>query len=307
MKYIKGINAYDCPNETAVTLGKFDGLHRGHQKLIQLIKSYSDKNIKSVVCSFNMEPFYKEKGLEIKNLTTKEEKYIRLEREVDYWIECPFVKEIYQMEAEDFIKNILIDKFHARYIVVGTDFGFGHNRRGDAKMLEKYAEVYGYKLEVVEKETHNGREIGSTYIRELVLHGDVELAGNLLGYPYTIVGSVEHGKKLGRKLGFPTMNVIPIAQKLLPPNGVYVCTVVIDGKEYHGIGNIGCKPTVSDDNITAVETFLFGYDGEAYEQEIQIRLHTYVREERKFSSTEELAGCVKKDIDYAKCFFEGIR
>lgn len=277
MQYIKGMHAYNYPGETAITLGKFDGLHRGHQKLIEKIQRYADEDIKSVIFSFDMVPFFRENGLKKKNLMTSEEKYLHLGNQVDYWIECPFVEAVYTMEAEDFIKNILVDKFHAKYVVVGADFQFGHNKRGDIHMLKEYEEVYGYQLDVVEKEMYHLREISSTFIKEEVERGNMELAEELLGYPYTIVGKVEHGQKLGRELGFPTMNVVPCEEKMLPPNGVYTLHVVIDGKTYMGIGNVGCKPTVSKENVTAVEVFVFDYAGDTYGKTIEIRLHAFVR------------------------------
>lgn len=307
MQYIKGVESYNCPDETAITLGKFDGLHRGHQKLIERVKKYADENVKSVVFSFDMIPFFKEKGLKKRNLMTSEEKHLQLGEQVDYWIECPFVETIYKMEAEDFIKDILADKFHAKYVVVGTDFHFGHNKRGDIHMLKEYESVYGYQLDVVEKETYQSREISSTFIKEELEKGNMELVENLLGYPYTIVGKVGHGQKLGRELGFPTMNVVPCEEKMLPPNGVYVLDVVIDHKTYAGIGNVGCKPTVSDENITAVEVFVLDYEGDAYGQIIEIGLHAFVRPEQKFSSVEELKQRMNHDIEYGKRYFEKIR
>lgn len=303
MQYIKGMKSYDSLHECAITLGKFDGLHRGHQKLIERVKAYADKEIKSVVFSFDMTPFFREKGLNKRNLMTSEEKFLRLDGQVDYFVECPFVEEVYTMEAEDFIKEILAERFHARYVVVGTDFRFGHNKRGDIHMLAEYAAVYGYQLDVIEKETYEGREISSTFIKEELEKGNMELVERLLGYPYTIVGNVGHGKKLGRRLGFPTLNILPFPTKMLPPCGVYVSTVRMDGRVYKGIGNIGAKPTVSEDSTISAEVFLFDYEGDAYEQKIEIRLHAFVRAEQKFSSTEELKQRVHRDIQYGKDFF----
>ncbi|EGG84695.1 riboflavin biosynthesis protein RibF [Lachnospiraceae bacterium 2_1_46FAA] len=304
MRYIRGIENYNCPSHTAITLGKFDGLHRGHQKLIEQVKKHADGQIKSVVFSFDMFPFFKELGKQNYILMTSEEKCLRLEEQVDYLVECPFVEKIHTMDAETFIKEVLMKKFHAKYVVVGTDFRFGYQKKGDIYLLEKYQQICGYKLIVIEKEMYGEREISSTFVKEEIHKGNMELAEKLLGYPYTILGTVEHGEKLGRKLGFPTMNVIPAEEKLLSPNGVYVSSVMIDGKEYRGISNVGCKPTVSDKKEKLVETFLFDYDEDAYGKKIQIRLYSFVREEKKFSSVSALQKQMRSDIEMGKGFFK---
>lgn len=307
MQYIRGMEPWGSFDAAAVTLGKFDGLHRGHLKLIERVQSYAGKDIKSVVFSFDMVPFFKEKGLNKKNLMTSEEKRLFLEDRADCLIECPFVEDIYTMEAENFIKEVLADQLHAKYIVVGTDFHFGHNKRGDIHMLRQYENVYGYKLDVVEKEMYASRDISSTFIKEEVEKGNIELVEKLLGRPYFIAGNVKHGNRLGRKLGFPTMNIMPPEEKLLPPNGVYICSVSAGGNIYRGIGNIGCKPTVSDNNVTALEVFLFDYEGQAYGQQIEVRLLSFVRPELKFSSVGELQERVNQDIENGKKYFEKVR
>ena len=186
MQYIKGLDAFDGRNHTAVTLGKFDGLHRGHQKLLNRIMKYAQKeDCDSVVCAFDMDRDC---------LMTNEERRAFLEDKVDYLIEIPFTREMMEMEAEKFIDEILHKKLHASHIVVGTDFNFGHEKRGNHQMLEKYAAKYGYTVDVVEKAYYKDREISSTYIRELLLDGNVPLANKLLGYPYEITSVVEQLK-----------------------------------------------------------------------------------------------------------------
>lgn len=304
MQYIKGMESYQSEHRTAVTLGKFDGLHRGHQKLIERVREYAVGDTKSIVFAFDMRPFFEKKGWDKKNLMTNRERVLRLEKQVDYLIECPFVDSVSMMEAEAFIEDILVEKLHAAYIVVGTDFRFGHHKKGDVQMLRKYESVYGYHLEVIEKEIYQSREISSTFIKEALEKGNMELVQELLGYPYAIAGVVHHGKKLGRTLGFPTMNISAEQYKMLPPQGVYVSSVKTGGSLYTGISNIGCNPTVSDGNRVVIETFLFDYSGDAYEDEIEVRLHQYVRPEQKFSSIEELKQRVNQDIAYGRQYFE---
>lgn len=294
MRYITEINSYQGNKRSAVTLGKFEGLHRGHQKLIDQVKEYASGDVESIVCAFDM-------GKE--SLLTVREKRERLESQVDVMIACPFTRELREMEAEDFIRQILVDRFRAAYIVVGTDFRFGHEKRGDVEMLAKYAELYGYHLDVAEKERYENRVISSTYVREALGEGNVELANDLLGYTYRISGRVEHGKQLGRTLGFPTMNVPPEPGKIMPRFGVYACRVQVDGRWYPGIGNVGVKPTVAEEAKALVEAFAFDFTGDVYGKEVSVEFRAFERPEQKFGSVEELKARVDEDIRFGREFF----
>lgn len=305
MDYIREIQAYQCEKESAVTLGKFDGLHRGHQKLIQKICEKKEKfHVKTIVFAFDMNPFFRQKGLVRKGITTNEERKERLSQVVDVLVECPFDERISTMTAEDFIEKILVQTFHAKYIVVGTDFRFGFEKKGDVAMLAAYAEKSGYELTVVSKEMFGNREISSTYIREELEKGHLENVNQMLGYPYTISGMVEHGKQLGRTLGFPTLNVHPSDEKMLPPKGVYMTNTFVDGRIYHGLGNVGFKPTVAEEHRMLIETFLFDYNGNAYGKEVRTQLLHYKRPEQKFDSVDELKAQIDTDIDYARNYFK---
>lgn len=296
MQYYTDMNSYQGNKKTAVTLGKFDSLHRGHQKLISQIQKFAqEQHLKSIVFAFDMKR---------ESLLTREERRIHLESQVDCLIQCPFTREIKEMEAEVFIKDILIKKLHASYIVVGTDFRFGHGKRGDVSMLAEYATIYNYQLEVLDKERYGSREISSTYIREALTAGKIELANQLLGYPYQMSGIVEHGRRLGRTLGFPTMNIAPSDGKIMPRFGVYTCRVLIDGCWLDGIGNVGIKPTVTEQHRLLVEVFVFGYAGDAYGKEITVVFCTFERPEMKFGSVEELKAQVDSDIAFGEKYFQ---
>ena len=294
MKELSGFDAYKSDKRTAVTLGKFDGLHRGHQKLLEKICGYASDEIESVVCAFDMSR---------DSLMTKEERKQHLDGVVDYLIDCPFTTELREMEAEEFIQKILIECLHASYIVVGTDFMFGHKKRGTAEMLKQYAGVYGYHVDVIEKEKHDGKIISSTYIRELMQEGNIRLANELFGYAYQMTGYVEHGRQLGRTLGFPTMNVVPEEKKIMPHFGVYACNIKIGEDWYHGIGNVGVKPTVEKNSKLLVEVFVFDFTGDTYGQSITVEFCEFVRPEMKFESIEELKKRVDADIVYGRNFF----
>ncbi|OUN35825.1 bifunctional riboflavin kinase/FAD synthetase [Lachnoclostridium sp. An76] len=295
MKYITGIGSYHGTKKTAVTMGKFDGLHRGHQKLVDKIRSYATDECDSVLCAFDMHR---------DAIMTNRERREHLEGKIDWLIDCPFTETLRNMEAEDFIRDILCAGLNAAHIVVGRDFVFGHNKRGSVEMLERYAPRYGYTVDVVEKERYGDMIISSTYIRDALAQGDVRLAEQLLGYPYELTGPVRHGKQLGRTLGFPTMNVEPEAQKILPRYGVYACRVKIDGEWYNGVGNAGVKPTVTDERRRLFEVYVYGYEGDAYGKEVTVRFCGFERPEVKFGSVEELREQVMKDMQYGIDFFK---
>ena len=296
MRYITEIKSYSGRKKTAVTLGKFDGLHLGHQKLIDKIKSYASDECESVVCAFDMHR---------ESLMTNRERREHLENEVDWLIDQPFTKELREMEAEVFIEDILSKTLRAAHIVVGTDFNFGYGKRGNAEMLLEYAEKYGYTVDVIEKERYLGTVISSTYIKDALAQGDVKLAERLLGYPYSLTGIVQHGKQLGRTLGFPTMNIEPEENKIPPRFGVYACRVKIDGKWYGAVGNAGIKPTVTDEHRRLLEVFVYGYEGNAYGKEITAQFCDFERPETKFGSVEELKDNVMRDMRYGERYFSG--
>lgn len=305
MQYIKGLESYQNTRQTAITLGKFDGLHLGHEMLIErIIEHQKREDVDSVVFAFDMMPLYKKLNRENAGLVTNRERAVLLKDRVDYLIECPFTESISSMEAEAFIQQILVEQFHVKYVVVGHDFRFGYQKKGDYHMLESFSKIYGYKVEVIQKRCYKKREISSTYIKEELKKGNMQLVNKLLGYPYQIAGEVIHGKKLGRTIGFPTMNICPEEGKLLPPNGVYASRIFLDGKYYQGICNIGMKPTVSDERVVLLESYVFDYADDAYGKEIRIQLCDYVRTEQRFASVEKLKEAIKKDIEHVKKYFD---
>ena len=180
MQYIKGLDNYHNDKPTAITIGKFDGLHRGHELLIEKVIEYGKmKEMDTVVLAFDTSTLSQSK-----QILTSEERKNRLDGRVDYLVECPLNKSILHMEAEDFIKDILVEKFHVKCIVVGEDFSFGYQRKGTSQLLKEMEKKYNYQVEIVKKICYNGREISSSYIREILEENDYELAEKLLGYNY---------------------------------------------------------------------------------------------------------------------------
>ena len=296
MKYITGIEAYTGKKKTAVTLGKFDGLHRGHQKLVDKIREYASEDCETVLCAFDMHR---------ESIMTNRERKERLEGRIDWLIDCPFTEKFRQISAEDFIREILCKTLRCAHVVVGKDFAFGHGKRGNVEMLKRFSEEYGYTVDVIEKERYGDMVISSTYIRDALAQGDVKLAEELLGYPYALTGIVRHGRQLGRTLGFPTMNIEPEKYKILPRYGVYACRVRIDGQWYNGVGNAGVKPTVTDERRRLFEVYAYGYKGDAYGKEATAVFCDFERPEVKFATVEELKDRVMRDMQYGEEFFAG--
>ena len=301
MKYINHTLEFHIDEPTVITFGKFDGLHRGHEMLMEHLDKVAEAyGLQRVVFTFDIPPRKQMQDESAKVLTTNEEKrYIFEQRGIDYLIECPFTKEVMCMEPEKFIEWIT-KALSVRYMVVGDDFCFGHNRSGNHKVLKEFEKKYGYQTMVFQKMQEDHRDISSTFVREEIAAGDMKKANHLLGYPYFLFSKVVHGNQIGRKMGIPTINMCFPEEKLLPKNGVYVTQTMISGKTYRSVSNIGCKPTISQDNPVGVETYILDFDGELYDKVIQVSFLDYIREEKRFDSLTELQRQIEQDIKIAQ-------
>mgnify|MGYP000038389405 FL=1 len=305
MKYIQGVEEFRLNEPTAVTLGKFDGVHIGHQKLISIVKEKAIQNdVLSVAFTFDRIPLsICPQNFQHFITTNTERKRIMEEYGLDVEVEYPFTERLMNTEPEEFIKHIIIGKLNAKYVVVGTDYRFGKNRLGNVDMLIEKGPEYGFETIVVEKEKYQEREISSTYVREELKLGHMETANMLLGRPYSIYGIVAKGNQLGRTIDIPTVNIYPSESKLLPPNGVYASVTEFDGKKYYGVTNVGTKPTVSDDFEISVETNIFDFDRDIYGKSINVSLMHFLRPEMKFESIEALQNQMKSDAEFARDMF----
>lgn len=304
MKFIDSAD-FKITEPTVVTIGKFDGRHRGHQKLLnEMLQLKEMKGYKLAVFTFSTVPGTLVYGTAQTVITTNQERRNNMEKiGVDYLVEYPFTQEVSHMSPQQFVKTILAGKMNAKAIVVGTDCGFGYKRAGNAALLAELAEENGYELVVVTKEREDSRDISSTYIREELAKGNIEKVNELLGQPYAIHGTVVHGNHIGGAvLGFPTANIIPPPEKLLPPFGVYVSRVSVDGQTYRGITNIGRKPTVEGENPVGVETFIFNLDQDIYGKNIEVQLLNFERPEKKFDSLEDLKKQIDRDKEYGEAY-----
>lgn len=296
MQIIEKTTAFQLERKSAVAIGKFDGVHLGHQALIRRIIAQKARGLLATVFTFDTSAtaFF---GGEGKELTTKEEKRRIFERMgVDILIEFPLNAVTAATEPEEFVRRFLADQMKSSYICAGPDLSFGRRGAGNYALLAHYSEEYEYCVELIDKVMAEGEEVSSTRVREAVRQGKMEAAARMLGGPYSISGCVEHGKKLGRRIGMPTANLIPEADKLLPPNGVYYSRVVTAGRCYKGISNVGCKPTVSDGAAMGVETYLYDFEGDLYGAEIMVQLLAFRRPEMKFDGVEGLKAQLEQDI-----------
>lgn len=307
MKYITKTLDFHVDEPTVITLGKFDGLHRGHELLMDGLKEKNSLlGYKTVVFTFDIPPKKGVEGNDCKVITTNEEKRFIFEKSgVDYLIECPFTKDVMCMEPEAFIKWI-VEALNVKCFVVGTDFCFGHNRAGNYKVLREFEEKYGYETVVMDKMQEDGRDISSTFIREEIQKGNIPKVNHLLGYEFFVKSVVVHGNKIGRTIGIPTINMKLEADKMLPPLGVYVSRVVIGDEWYMGVSNVGCKPTISGDNPVGVETYIIDFCQDVYDREIIVQFLEYVRPEMKFESIDALKDQMNEDIAYSLKYYRNV-
>lgn len=308
MRIVQGTTEFRLEKESAVAIGKFDGMHLGHQKLLSGVLAQKKNGLLSVIFTFDPSPEAFFTGKEVKGLMSREEKRLAFENMgIDVLIEFPMNAETAATEPERFVTEYLAGKLRAKVIVAGTDISFGNKGAGDAGLLERMSKINGYKAEIIDKVTFEGKEISSTLVREAVSYGDMESVTALMGEPYRINGVVSHGRGLGRQLGMPTANIIPSAEKLLPPAGVYYSYAWLDGVRRRGVSNVGCKPTVTDDETMVVETYLFGFDEDIYGKGLSVELLAFKRPEMKFSGVEALKAQMQTDIEDGRRFHTALR
>lgn len=291
-------NSYTGTRPTAVALGNFDGVHIGHKKLIEKITDA--EGLSSLVYTFSSHPLNDLQGEgTVKNINTNEEIVsVFQDLGVDEIFFDSFLS-VASMSPETYVKEVLVEKLHAREVVCGFNYRFGHKASGDPRLLEELLSFYGVHLTVVPEVTFEGKTVSSTLVRDVLSSGDVERAGLLLGRPYFVKSPVVHGKALGRKLGFPTANLVQSTTRLALPVGVYFGICRIDtGEEFPSVINVGRCPTV-DDTVRAVttEAHLIGFDGDLYGREVHLEFLTKHRGEMKFPSLDALSAQIRSDVD----------
>ena len=297
MQLIEGTTQFMLERECAAAIGKFDGIHKGHQALLQHILKQKAKGLSAAVFTFDPPPSAFFGPAKVRGLTTREEKRRIFRRiGIDVLIEFPLNAQTAAMPPQTFIEEILVKRMRAAYVAAGTDVTFGAQGAGGSSMLLEYGRKLGFSVEIMDKICQGGREISSSLIREELEQGNMKRVTELIGFPYSVTGTVVHGKRLGRTIGMPTVNLLPPQDKLLPPRGVYFSNVSYNGRHYRSISNIGCKPTVSSENVMGVETYLYDFSEDIYGKEITVNLLEFKRPEMKFRSVEELKEQMQRDI-----------
>jgi len=285
-----------------VTIGTFDGVHIGHRKILErIIHSAQELDCNSIVLTFFPHPrMVLQEGSDVKLLNTMVEKIALLEEiGIDNLIIHPFDKEFSRLTAEEFVKEILVDKLHIQKIIIGYDHRFGRNRTADINDLIHFGKEYGFEVEQISAQEINDNAVSSTKIRNAILEGNSALAKEYLGYNYFFSGTIIKGKQLGRTIGFPTANIhIEEDYKLIPKNGVYVVKGTYNKETLFGMMNIGTRPTVEGKNQT-IEVHFFDFDKDIYNQHITIEILEFIRDEHKFESLDTLKNQIQKDKEFS--------
>jgi riboflavin kinase/FMN adenylyltransferase len=289
---------------TVLTVGTFDGVHRGHQRVLECIaRRGNEQGLSSVVVTFDPHPLEivrKEAAPPLLTLSSEKIEVIA-QSGINYLAIVPFTKKLQRYDAAAFVDQILRQRFHVKHLVIGHDHGFGRGRAGDVEVLRRLGETRGFTVEVISAvDGIDGVPISSTMIRQAVAAGDLERAARLLGRPYSISGRVQGGDRRGRLLGFPTINFgAPSPRKLLPPAGVYAVRAQTHLGPFGGMMNLGARPTFGDDTV-AIEAHLFDADGDFYHRAVRIDILARLRDTKKFDSAEALVAQLREDEQQAR-------
>lgn len=293
---LKEMKSFD---ESVVTIGKFDGIHKGHEVLIEKAVDYAQKeNLQSIVFTFKNSPVSYFSKIVPREIITEVEKMKKLkDLGVDVVIDIPFNKEMADISAEDFVKEILVNKLGVKKLIIGHDFAFAKNREGTPPILKILGKKYGFMVDVIEPVVINNIRVSSTYVKDLIYAGRVEEVKYYLGRNYFIEGKVIRAKQIGRTIGFPTANLKLQENLIIPKRGIYATKVYIGDKVYIGATNIGYNPTVNGEKMS-VETNILQFDKDIYGKTIQLEFLERIRDEKKFKDLNELKIQLKMDTNY---------
>ncbi len=312
MKIYEGLISTLSIQNPVVTIGTFDGVHVGHQKIIQRLNTEAAKiDGESVLFTFHPHPrlVLKPDDTSLKLLQTQAEKINKLDTiGLQNLIVYPFSLEFSQLTAEEFVRDILVDKIGVKTLVIGYDHQFGKNREGGLGFLRSVSKKYGFKVIEISAQEIDDVNVSSTKIRRAIDEGEVALAKTYLSDYFEVNGKIVTGQKIGRELGFPTANLdLKNPNKLIPKNGVYAVDVTLnDGRLFKGMMNIGWRPTVSMERKLQLEVHLFDFAEDLYGQEIRVRFHQFIRDEIAFENRTELIEQIKKDDHEIRAYFHTI-
>ena len=309
LKIYNSINNFTTTKKTIVTLGTFDGVHIGHNAILDKIcKVAKHENLESVILTFFPHPRkIVSNNYDIKLLNTIEEKSVLLEKiGIQNFIVHPFDKTFSELSPREFVTQVLVEKLNIQKIIIGHDHKFGKDRAADFNDLINFGKEFGFEVEEISAQQINEVSVSSTKIRNSLLEGNVVLANEYLGYPYVLTGNVVKGNQLGRTINFPTANIeIPEEYKLIPKIGVYVVTVDVNNDTVFGMMNIGVKPTLGENKLS-IEVHLLDFDKDIYNQKIQVKVLERLRDEQKFDSFDALKSQLEKDKQNTIQYFENL-
>ena len=311
MKVYHSIEDFPSEINTIITIGTFDGVHKGHKQVIKKLNNIAKKQgFESVVLTLYPHPrhvLYPD-DQQLKLLNTIDEKTEELKKSgLQHFVVHEFTKEFSRTKSVNFIRDLLVNKLKMKHMVVGYNHHFGRNREGSYNDLKELAELYNFELEKIPPQNEGDVTISSTKIRELLLVGDVEKAATYLGYFYPINGKVVKGNARGRTIGFPTANILVENKwKLIPADGVYAVKVKLGRKQFYGMLNIGERPTLSD-NEHRIEVHIFDFSAEIYDADIKVEFIKRIREEKQFDNLELLKKQLQIDKNNCKKFFKILR
>ncbi|MCR5719676.1 MAG: bifunctional riboflavin kinase/FAD synthetase [Lachnospiraceae bacterium] len=297
MDIISNTTEFNITTPTAVAIGKFDGVHIGHRCILDELLRKKAEGLKTCVFTFDPLPALFFAPGSIKEITSlKEKREIFAEMGVDILVEYPLNTQSASISPFNFVTEVLKGQMNAAFIVAGTDLSFGDKGMGDVKLLRELAEPLEIELSIMDKICVDGEEVSSSRIRRLLYEGNVREANRLLVNPFSMEGKVEQGAKIGRTLGFPTLNIHPDPDKLIPKCGVYAALVNLNGRTYRSVTNVGFKPTVHNTDHPVVESFLYDFDQNVYGRDVTVKLLEFIRPEVKFNDLTELKNQIKKDV-----------
>ena len=297
MKIIKNLHDYSQKTPLALSIGMFDGVHRGHQTIIKNLNSAAqNKDLESAILTFWPHPrtvFNPNDDLKLLN-TIEEKTYLLEKNKVQHLFLKEFDEEFRNLTGEEFVKQILIDKLNVKHLIIGHDHTFGKNRSGDFNLLKKMSSEYGFEIVQVEAVDFQDRHISSTQIRNALMNGEINTANEMLGYHYSVSGEVIHGKKLGRTIGYPTANISVNPLKFLPKKGAYIVDAFVKNQQFKGMLSIGTNPTV-DGKSLSVEVYILDFDSDIYGEAISVNFREFLHEEIKFESLDQLIERLDED------------